>query len=273
MEVRRARSCRRHAALATAGPTHPACLPARAPRRAAGASALRSCGRGRRGRASATCTRSGAASLWRRSRMRARGSVWCATCTRTGARPGGWQARVSCVRRLRWRGGARTFTRQRSRACGSGWPRGAGERRLAARRAAPPPAWPTSRPALPRREPWRSVQDCAILNQCLAEVAKSYPATKFVKIISTGASLEGGARGCRRPPGAAQRCRSPRTQLHARVCPAQPRRRRPGPHVSRQASTPFQATHVAAAPSLQSASRTTPTPTCPRCCCTETQSA
>ncbi|PRW20210.1 Phosducin 3 [Chlorella sorokiniana] len=30
-----------------------------------------------------------------------------------------------------------------------------------------------------------SVQDCAILNQCLEEVARQYPATKFVKIIST----------------------------------------------------------------------------------------
>lgn len=29
------------------------------------------------------------------------------------------------------------------------------------------------------------VQDCAILNQCLAEVAKQYPNTKFVKIVST----------------------------------------------------------------------------------------
>ena len=34
--------------------------------------------------------------------------------------------------------------------------------------------------------PTRSVQDCAILNQCLAEVAKAYPETKFVKIVSTG---------------------------------------------------------------------------------------
>ena len=31
-----------------------------------------------------------------------------------------------------------------------------------------------------------SVQDCAILNQCLEEVAKQYPATKFVKVVSTG---------------------------------------------------------------------------------------
>ncbi|KAL4420794.1 hypothetical protein ABPG75_010450 [Micractinium tetrahymenae] len=30
-----------------------------------------------------------------------------------------------------------------------------------------------------------SVQDCAILNQCLEEVAKTYPNTKFVKIVST----------------------------------------------------------------------------------------
>ncbi|KAL4857547.1 Phosducin-like protein 3 [Chlorella vulgaris] len=31
-----------------------------------------------------------------------------------------------------------------------------------------------------------SVQDCAILNQCLEEVARQYPNTKFVKILSTG---------------------------------------------------------------------------------------
>jgi hypothetical protein len=31
-----------------------------------------------------------------------------------------------------------------------------------------------------------SVQDCCILNQCLVEVAREYPATKFVKIVSTG---------------------------------------------------------------------------------------
>ncbi len=33
------------------------------------------------------------------------------------------------------------------------------------------------------------MQDCAILNQCLEEVARQYPATKFVKIVSTGAKI------------------------------------------------------------------------------------
>lgn len=56
---------------------------------------------------------------------------------------------------------------------------------------------------LPQHCP-RSVQDCAILNQCLSETARLYPATKFLKIVSTGGLAERGGRvgqaqqaGCR----------------------------------------------------------------------------
>lgn len=52
-----------------------------------------------------------------------------------------------------------------------------------------PDSHPHHQPSLhppPPSPPAASVQDCSILNQCLAEVAKQYPATKFVKIVSTG---------------------------------------------------------------------------------------
>lgn len=38
-----------------------------------------------------------------------------------------------------------------------------------------------------------AVQDCAILNQCLAVLAEQYPATKFVRIVSTGGLAAGRA--------------------------------------------------------------------------------
>ena len=46
------------------------------------------------------------------------------------------------------------------------------------------------------------MQDCAILNQCLEEVAKQYPATKFLKVISTGEQRRLGmpSPANRRPP-------------------------------------------------------------------------
>lgn len=123
---------------------------------------------------------------------------------------------------------------------------------------APAPRPPASRPPLPGA--WRSVQDCAILNQCLAEVAKSYPATKFVKIVSTGArvclSLRGAGLAPLAPPlaGAAALARA-RGLARSRAyltCP-----------------TPCRLPHH----HPQSASQTTQMRTCPRCWCTVTQSA
>lgn len=60
------------------------------------------------------------------------------------------------------------------------------------------PATPDPPPARTCALPLCSVQDCAILNQCLEEVAKTYPNTKFVKIVSTGGATAAGGRqpGC-----------------------------------------------------------------------------
>ena len=58
------------------------------------------------------------------------------------------------------------------------------------------PSPPPHTPYPTRCCPACSVQDCVILNQCLAQVAESYPDTKCVKILSTGERGSGSRQGC-----------------------------------------------------------------------------